>query len=54
MFPNFGSKAEPFEVTILPPFTEFVEQRAATWNATMSSGTDPIDVTRAFVEGFRA
>lgn len=52
VFRNFGSKAELFEMTILGPFSEFVDEWAKRWDAAATSQSDPFDVTRSFVTGF--
>jgi hypothetical protein len=52
LFRNFGSKAELFEMTILTPFSEFVDDWATTWDAKTTAATDPEQVAEAFVKGF--
>jgi AcrR family transcriptional regulator len=52
VFRNFGSKAELFEMTILGPFTQFVDDWAQQWDAAATSQSDPFDVTSSFVTGF--
>jgi AcrR family transcriptional regulator len=52
LFRNFGSKAELFETTILSPFSDFVNNWAKTWNASVTSETDPTEIARSFVKGF--
>ncbi len=52
IFRNFGSKAELFEAAILTPLTDFVDGWARTWDATLTSDSDPADVAHSFVKGF--
>jgi AcrR family transcriptional regulator len=52
VFRNFGSKAELFEMTILGPFTQFVEDWAQRWDAAATGKSDPHEVARSFVTGF--
>jgi AcrR family transcriptional regulator len=52
LFRAFGSKAELFEAAILTPFTAFVDQWAAKWDARATSASDPEEITQSFVKGF--
>jgi AcrR family transcriptional regulator len=52
IFRHFGSKAELFEMTILTPFSAFVDDWATTWDAKTTAATDPEQVAEAFVKGF--
>jgi AcrR family transcriptional regulator len=57
IFRNFGSKAELFEEAILKPFTEFIDDWAASWDRKSLSSlasADPEVITRSFVKGFYA
>ncbi len=52
VFRNFGSKAELFEVVILKPFGDFLEQWAASWSREPLGSADPEEIARSFVKGF--
>jgi AcrR family transcriptional regulator len=52
LFRNFGSKAELFEMTILGPFIDFINEWANNWNVSVVGVSDPEPVARAFVKGF--
>jgi AcrR family transcriptional regulator len=52
IFRNFGSKAELFEAAIATPFTDFVDAWAVRWDVRVAADSDPVEITRSFVNGF--
>lgn len=52
VFRNFGSKAELFEVVILKPFIDFIDEWTAAWSLEPLGSSDPEEIARSFVKGF--
>jgi AcrR family transcriptional regulator len=52
LFRHFGSKAGLFEAAILRPFAEFVSEWTDSLDRAPVTSTDPVVITRSFVEGF--